>query len=99
MKIFISGGYGLLGTRAAYHFSNLGYKITDGTSSEFKFLNYKFNSKVQTRLIKWSDRTSISEAIRGNEIIFHFAGMNAKECSKDPVYANVFNGYKTKLFL
>ncbi len=99
MKIFISGGYGLLGARAAYYFSNLGYKITVGTSSESKFLNYKFNSKIQTRLIKWSDRTSISEAIRGNEIIFHFAGMNAKECSKDPVYANEFNGYKTKLFL
>ena len=99
MNIFISGGFGLLGARTAIYFSNLGFNVTIGTSSNYKYSNFKLSEKIKVKLIDWDNFKSIENAIKGQQIIFHFAGMSAQDSLIDPVEANNFNGYKTKLLL
>ena len=99
MNIFISGGFGLLGARSALYFSRLGFNVTIGTSSEYKCSNYKINNKIKVRLIDWENPISIEKALKGNQTILHFAGMNAQDSLKNSKEANKFNGYKTNLLL
>ena len=66
MNIFISGGFGLLGARSALYFSRLGFNVTIGTSSEYKFSNYKINNKIKVRLIDWENPISIEKALKGS---------------------------------
>ena len=51
----------------------------------------------QSEVVKliWDDKDALTEACRNVDTVIHAAGMNAQDCTKDPVAALEFNGVAT----
>ncbi len=93
MKILITGGLGYLGGR-------LGAFLTSNSTEVY--LGSRFNQPKPSwlksgKIVKmdFCDRNSLLKACDDMDVIIHAAGMNALECSSDPVMAFEVNGIGT----
>jgi len=93
MRILIVGGFGFIGGRLANHFSQSGHQVVLGSRNESN--PPVWLPKVEVAQIKWNDEDALESSCEGVDVIIHAAGMNAQECSADPVAALVFNGVAT----
>lgn len=84
-KILVSGGFGFLGGRIAQHLQAIGNSVVLGSRSKQPSPNWLPNSEV--RQLIWNDQAQLSQACEDIDIVVHAAGMNAQECSKDPIGA------------
>lgn len=98
MKLLITGGFGYLGGRLAQFFGEQGgYEILLGTRHQAEQPSWLPHAKVvQTQ---WDSPASLEESCSGVEAVIHLAGMNAQDCSTDPVAALEFNGVATARLL
>ena len=94
MRILITGAFGYLGGRISSFFSSIPeYEIILASTRAVKIPYSSKNIKVVQ--INWNDEKSISNACTNIDIIVHTAGMNAHDCSTNPVDALNVNGFFT----
>ena len=90
MKILITSGNSFLGSRLGEGLRNLGHEITMGFRKSSKIKEDFFN-KFSTQEINWESFDSLKEACSNKDIVIHTAGINSKECSRDPINSYKFN--------
>ena len=97
MRILITGAFGYLGGRISSFFSSIPeHEIILASTRNVK-TSY-LPKHIKFIQINWEDEESIFNACLNIDIIIHTAGMNAQECSINPVEALIVNGvYTAKL--
>ncbi len=94
MRVLITGGLGYVGGRLAKHLASSGHEIFIGSRTlQPKPIWLKKGSLI---VIDWNDYKSLLNASKNIDLIFHAAGMNARECSENPELALQVNGIATK---
>jgi len=93
MNILITGGFGLVGGRAAKYLQQLGHHIILGSRKESNPPDWLPQGKVAHT--DWSQESSLEELCRDVDVVIQAAGVNAQDCSNDPVAALEFNGVAT----
>lgn len=87
-KAIVFGGAGFVGSHVADELSNRGYKVTVFDRKASVYLRADQEMIVGDIL----DREMVRSAIRGSEIVFHFAAMaDIQEARDNPVQAANFN--------
>jgi len=92
-SVLITGGFGYIGGRVAHHLQCSGHTILLGTRQTSITPMWLLGTEV--RKINWQDDIALERACHGVNVIIHAAGMNAQDCTKDPVAALEFNGMAT----
>ena len=90
MKILITSGNSFLGSRLGEELHKLGHEITMGFRKSSKIKDDFFN-KFSSQEINWESFDSLKEACSNKDIVIHTAGINSKECSRDPINSYKFN--------
>lgn len=93
MHVLITGGFGFVGGRLARHFQTAGHHVILGSRQARDPPEWLPSSKVIK--IDWTDSDSLEQMCSGVDLIVHAAGMNAQDCSADPVAALEANGVAT----
>ncbi|SVE58312.1 uncharacterized protein METZ01_LOCUS511166, partial [marine metagenome] len=97
MRILITGGFGYIGAKlAAYLFQN-GHHVVLGSQRVLTSPNWLPQTEVVNTI--WEDEKALTKICQGVDAIIHAAGMNAQDCSSDPVSALRFNGLATSRIL
>ena len=93
MRILITGGFGFVGGRMAVHLAQAGHQIILGSRN----VNTPPSWLPQAAVVKadWHDDRSLGHSCSGVDVVIHAAGMNAQDCSADPVVALEVNGVGT----
>jgi len=90
MRILITGGFGFVGGRLAVHLAQAGYQIVLGSRNACS--SHDWLPQLEVAQIVWNDDHSLERCCDGVNVVIQAAGMNAQECSADPVAALEFNG-------
>jgi len=93
MSILITGGFGFIGGRLAVHLAQAGYQIVLGSRNDSS--PPVWLSQAEVVQIVWDDDRALERCCAGADVVIQAAGMNAQECSTDPVAALEFNGLAT----
>ncbi len=93
MRILITGGFGFVGGRLAAHLAQAGHQIILGTRYSIDSPDWLKQAKVAK--IAWDDEVALERSCDGVDVIIHAAGMNALDCTTDPIAALKFNGLAT----
>jgi UDP-glucose 4-epimerase len=93
MRILITGGFGYVGGRIAAHMIQEGYQVIIGSRYSCKVPIWLPQSEVAR--IVWEDDNSLERCCDSVDVVIHAAGMNAHECSANPMAALQFNGLAT----
>lgn len=98
MKLLITGGFGYLGGRLAQFLATqAGYAILLGSRQQAEPPPWLPQAKVaQTR---WDSPTALGQICTGVDAVVHLAGMNAQDCTADPVAALELNAVATARLL
>lgn len=97
MRILITGGYGFIGGRLGQHLHQAGNQAILGSrhvNSPPDWLPHA--ETVQT---DWNNSLALEEICNGVDVVIQAAGMNAQDCTADPVAALEFNGLATARLL
>lgn len=98
MKILITGGVGYLGGRLVkYLLENTKHDVHIASRGQSKLPEWAAGLKIVK--IDWNDKDSLLEICNGVDVVIHLAGMNAQDCSIDPVSALEVNGLFTARLL
>ena len=95
MKVLITGGFGLIGSRLAKSLLEDNFQVLIGSRNITKFNGWM--NELEVVETKWHSEDSLSLACCGVDVIVHAAVMNAGDCSKNPSEAFKCNGDATKL--
>ena len=93
MRILVTGGFGYLGAKLSEYLSQEGHHVVLGSQRKLKAPNWLPQAEVVRTL--WTDEIALRKMCQGVDVIVHAAGMNAQDCSNDPVSALEFNGLST----
>ncbi|WP_020395549.1 SDR family oxidoreductase [Thiolinea disciformis] len=91
--VLITGGFGFVGGRIAAHLAQAGYQIILGSRNAVTPPKWLPQAKVVQML--WDGTAALEKCCVNVDIVIHAAGMNAQDCSADPVAALTFNGVAT----
>ena len=91
MKILISGSGGYLGGRLNAFLTAHNHEITILKRRDNS--DQPTDSKIQNHRVSFQNEDDLKDACNGLDAIIHAAGMNATDCSNNPLDANQFNGY------
>ena len=94
MRILITGGFGFVGGRLAVHLAQAGHQIVLGSRNASSPPVWLPQAEVVQFV--WDDDRSLERCCDGVDVVIQAAGMNAQECSADPVAALAFNGVATE---
>lgn len=97
MKILISSISSFIGSRLGIFLKHKGHEIVLGSRSKEAFIP-KYLKENEIRIIDWESAKSLSYACKKIDIVIHTAGINAKDCQKDPKLAYKFNTLSTYQF-
>jgi UDP-glucose 4-epimerase len=97
MRILITGGWGFIGGRLAQYLKEIGHSIV--LASRVLHSSPEWLPGAEVVCIDWKSIVSLEQACEGVDIIIHTAGMNAKDCSTNPVAALEVNGLGTELLI
>ena len=93
VRILITGGFGFVGGRLAEHLAEGGHQIVLGTRNSISSCDWlPFADVTQT---VWDDDLALERSCKGIDVVIQAAGMNAQDCTFDPVAALAFNGVAT----
>ena len=93
VRILITGGFGFVGGRLAEHLAEGGHQIVLGTRNSISPRDWlPFADVTQT---VWDDDLALERSCKGIDVVIQAAGMNAQDCTFDPVAALAFNGVAT----
>jgi UDP-glucose 4-epimerase len=90
MRILIAGGFGFVGGRLAVHLAQAGHQIVLGSRNTRSSPDWL--PKEDVVRIVWDDVLTLESCCNKVDVVIQAAGMNAQECSADPVAALEFNG-------
>ena len=93
IRILITGGLGFVGGRLAVHLAQAGHSIVLG--SRKAIAHSAWLPQAEVAQIDWEDAAALERSCKGVDIVIQAAGMNAQECTADPVAALAFNGVGT----
>ena len=93
MRILITGGFGFIGGRVAQHLQQLGHQITLGSRNGATTPAWLPQANVIQTC--WESESSLVETCNNTDLVIQAAGMNARDCTADPVAALEFNGLAT----
>ena len=93
MRILVTGGQGFIGGRLTQHLMMAGHQIDLGSRTVASSPPWAPQASVVQ--MDWLDRRSLELVCTGVDVVIHAAGMNAQDCSADPVAALDFNGVAT----
>ena len=93
MRILIAGGFGFVGGRIAEYLANAGYQII--LASRNHLSSPVWLPQAQVVKITWDDADQIERICNGIDLVIDAAGMNAQDCTTDPVAALSMNGLAT----
>jgi len=95
MNIFVTGGFGYLGSKIAEYLTNEGNYVIVGTRNKtvVNSNNDKFYSEVS--VIDWNNEKEIEALFENIDFIIHTAGLSAAECANDPSSALEVNALYT----
>ena len=85
MRILITGGFGFVGGRLAVHLAQAGHQIVLGSRNASSPPVWLPQAEVVQ--IVWEDDRTLERCCDGVDVVIQAAGMNAQECSADPVAA------------
>jgi len=94
MRILITGGWGFIGGRLAQYLQQAGHTVV--LASRVLHNIPEWLPGAETVSINWQNTASMEQACEGADVIVHTAGMNAQDCSADPVAALAVNGSATE---
>ena len=93
MRVLITGAFGFVGSRLAQYLHQLGYEVLLGSRNALESPSWLPDASVLKT--EWDDVNKLFDVCCKCDVIVHSAGVNAKECSADPVNALSFNGLAT----
>lgn len=94
MRVLVTGGFGLLGSRLAHKLSETGCKIV--LTSRLDRSVPQWLPGAICKQIDWYNKSALEAICEDVEIVIHAAGMNAGDCARDPAAALRFNGEATR---
>lgn len=93
MRILITGGLGLIGGRLGQYLQRAGHQIILGSRNAGDPPDWLSQAEaVQTG---WNDSCALEQICNKVDVVIQAAGMNAQDCTADPVVALEFNGLAT----
>ena len=93
MRILITGGFGFIGGRLGQHLQQVGHQIVLGSRQDVVSPDWLADAEVVRT--DWKDPHALEQLCDGVDVVIHAAGMNAQDCSENPVAALEFNGVAT----
>ncbi len=97
MRVLITGGFGFIGGRVAQYLQREGYQVVLGSRTEQISPDWLPQAKVVKT--NWYDDISLEKICNKIDVVIHAAGMNAQDCTANPVAALEFNGLSTTRFV
>ena len=97
MRALITGGFGYIGAKLGEYLFQNGHKVVLGTQRILTAPNWLPQVEVVNTI--WNDEKELTRICQGFDVIVHAAGMNAEDCSNDPIKALEFNGLATTRIL
>lgn len=96
MRILITGGSGFIGGRLGQHLQQAGHQVVLGSRNVISPPDWL----PQAEIVKtdWNDGRALEQICNGVDTVIHAAGMNAQDCTADPIAALEFNGLATARF-
>ena len=93
MRILITGASGFIGGRLGQYLHQNGHEVKLAS----RFINQPppWLQEARCAPIEWNKYKSLQAACENIDIVIHAAGMNAKDCTADPVSALQVNGINT----
>lgn len=97
MRVLIVGGFGFLGGRLGQLFYETGHQVVLGSRNA----NFPpdWLPKAQVAKVVLNDDSALEKICSGVDVVIQAAGMNAQDCSIDPVAALEINGLATARLL
>jgi UDP-glucose 4-epimerase len=93
VKILIVGGFGFIGGQLGAYLNHKNYDVTLGSRKLTPSLEY--SSKANAIRLDLNNKSDLKHKLANFDVVIHAAGMNAKNCLKDPDLALQINGYAT----
>lgn len=93
MRILITGGFGYIGGRIGQFLKGEGHQVILGTREVLPVPLWLPNA--ETVQIRWNELKALEQLCEGVDAVIHTAGMNASDCTNDPLAALGFNGMAT----
>lgn len=93
MRILITGGFGFIGGRLGKNLDDAGHQVVLGARKLQESPTWLPNADVE--VTSWTDSRLLGKACAGIDVIIHAAGMNAQDCTADPIAALESNGIAT----
>ena len=90
MRVLITGGFGYIGAKLGEYLFQNGHEVVLGTQRNLTAPDWLTQAEVVNTF--WNDEKALTKICKGVDAIVHTAGMNAQECSNDPIMALEFNG-------
>ncbi len=90
MKILIVGGFGFLGGRLARFFFEAGHSIALGSARHRDAPEWLPEAEVVP--VTWNDYEDLNRICATVDVLIHAAGLNARDCQKNPSFALEYNG-------
>lgn len=93
MKIFLTGGLGYVGGRLVQDLSRAGMQVVLGsrrTAAPPVWL-----PEAHMAVTDWGSHAALVAACKDVDVVIHLAGMNARDCARDPAGALQVNGLNT----
>jgi len=97
VRVLIAGGAGFIGGRLARHLQQKGHQVVLGSRQIASAPDWLPQAEVA--LVEWGDALALERICSGIDVVIQAAGMNAQDCSADPVAALEFNGAGTARLL
>ncbi|OOG44670.1 NAD(P)-dependent oxidoreductase [Polaromonas sp. A23] len=93
MRVLITGGFGFVGGRMAQRMRSAGHEVLLGSRRAASAPAWLPDSRVVRTV--WDDAAALERICGDVDLLVHAAGMNAQDCSANPVAALEFNGVAT----
>jgi UDP-glucose 4-epimerase len=93
MRILITGGYGFIGGRVAQKMLAGGHEVVVGTRDVHRHVNQL--DGIAVAYTDWNTSKGLDQLCQNIDVVIHTAGMNARDCEKNPELAQAFNGVIT----
>ena len=98
MKILITGATGFLGAKLSTYLRMLNKYDVYLAARDFKSLGHQV-SEDKKRVLVLDQENTMTEAVKGMDVIIHLAAMGYQDCEKDPKLAHIVNVDAVKILV
>ncbi|MDF3820135.1 SDR family oxidoreductase [Leptospira sp. 96542] len=88
-RVLVTGGFGFLGGRIARHLLESGHHVLLGSRTQNP-VPKELKNAIPIQM-NWENEKYLNDVCKNVDVIVHSAGMNADDCSRNPIAAFEFN--------